>query len=354
VVKAHALILPVLTAAGCAAVSIPGFLPETSQGVDGPIKGCCAGDSGSVTGAGGTSAGGAQASPQPLASPAPAGVVQATIPVGPAPRGLALDHRGRVWVAVSGGGQVARLADDKVAERLSAPGPVDLAFDATGSVWVASNGGVFGFDASGSPLVGASDGTAEAVGVSGSFLFATFPKDGAIRRYPIGRSGLGTAVTLPGSAGAPRDLLVDPVGRLWVALGETNAVARYDAPAATPSAPVLVFNAGGDPGGLAKDNSNRILVIGNNTIVSVSEGAPRTLLNNSLLAGATRMAVDRGGIIWAAASSGNRLVGVTGEGKLASPSPTGLAGPADVLVDPVGRLWVSNELGGTVTRLSGS
>ncbi|MBM3460001.1 MAG: hypothetical protein FJX77_15885, partial [Armatimonadetes bacterium] len=154
--------------------------------------------------------------------------------MGQNPRGLALDLQGRVWVAVAGTGAIARIDGTRVAQQISAPGAEDLAFDAGGRAWVAAGGGLFGFDASGSALQGAAGSGAEAVVASGEFVYAAFPKEGAIRRYAVTKAGLSAAFTLPGSSGTPRDLLMDRSGRLWAALGEANQVARYDAPAATP------------------------------------------------------------------------------------------------------------------------
>ncbi len=355
--KAHVPSLLALTGAACAAIASPGVPPggEMSQAVDVPATACCQADL-VVGGAAAGTSGGGGATPVPGASgaPQPAGTLQATIAVGTSPRGLALDGQGRVWVAVSGAGSLARLEGEKVAQRISVDAPVDLAFDAAGRAWVASDGGLFGFDASGSPLQAAAGGPAEAVAASGEFVYASFPKEGAVRRYPVSRLGLGAPITLPGGAGSPHDLLVDQGGRLWVALGDANLVARYDNPAATPSAPVLISGVGGDPRGLARDGANRVLSIGNSAIFTVSQATPRPLVVDSLLTGASRMAIDKGGVVWVAATTANRLVGVKADGTLASPAPLGLAAPADVVADSQGRLWVSNELGGTVMRFSGS
>jgi streptogramin lyase len=303
---------------------------------------------------GGTSGGGTPATPAPGAAPRKPATLLATVSVGQNPRGLALDLQGRLWVALAGTGAIARIDGIAIAQQISAPGAEDLAFDAGGRAWVAAGGGLFGFDASGSPLQGAAGSAAEAVVASGEFVYATFPKEGAIRRYSVTKAGLTGALTLPGSSGTPRDLLMDRSGRLWAALGEANQVARYDNPAATPSAPVLIPVAGGEPRGLAQEGSGRVLSIGNSSVVAVSDATPKVLVQNSLLAGAFRLAPDLSGTLWAPANGANRLVGIKTDGTLLPDPPAGLAAPWDAVVDRSGDVWVSNDAGGTVMRFKGS
>ncbi len=302
----------------------------------------------------GAGTGAAEPTPGPGASRSAPGTLLATIPVGVSPRGLALDSGGRVWAAVSGSDMIARLDGNAVAQRISVTAPNDLAFDAAGRAWVATGGGVLGFDATGSPLQGAAGSAAEAIVASGEFVYASFPREGVIQRYGVTRLGLSAGMTLPGSAGSPRDLLIDDQGRLWAALGAVNLVARYGNPAATPSAPTLIGNVGGDPSGLARDATGGILAVGNSSVVAVSGATPSILIQNSFLMGGQRLAVDRGGTIWVAANTANRLVGVKAGGTLTDNLPVGLAGPWDVVVDRQGDVWVSNEAGGTVMRFSGS
>lgn len=304
------------------------------------------------TSGGSSSAPASPSAASPAARPSP-GTLLGTVAVGLSPRGLALDPEGRVWAAVKGSDIVVRLEGNAVSQRIGVGSPEDLAFDGSGRMWVATSAGVLGFDSSGAPLQGAAGQAAEAVVASGEFVYAAFPSEGVIRRHALTRQGLSAGVTLPGSAGTPRDLLVDKAGRLWAALGSANLVARYDAPAATPSAPVLIGSAGGDPSGLASDATGRLFVVGNGAIVEVRDGSARTLVQDSLLAGGRRMAIDPSGSLWVAANASNRLVRVTPEGKVAG-GATGLAGPWDVVVDRHGDVWVSNESGGTVMRFAGS
>ncbi|MBU6428245.1 MAG: hypothetical protein KGR26_04495 [Cyanobacteria bacterium REEB65] len=304
---------------------------------------------GGSSGVGGASppGGGATAAPAP-----PSGTLLATVAVGQGPRGMAFDSAGHLWVALHDSNSIVSLTGSAVSPRLSVSSPTALAFDSFGHVWIGTDGGIFGFDASGSPLAAAAGSPVEAVTIAGGMLFATYPSEGVVRRFPIASSGLGTGTDLPATGGEPHDLVFDSTGRLWVAAGSSNQVARYDQPLASGSVAVPVrVPCGFDAEGLAVSATGSVYVLGNSTIASVSTTEPAVVAQDSHLVGAVRMASDAKGRFWAAGRQINQLVRVVPPATVSPLAPT-LSAPYDVQISPAGSVWVSSEGNGSVYEFS--
>ena len=296
--------------------------------------------------------GGGGVAPGTVSSPAPAGTRLAAIPVGPGPRGLALDPRGNVWVAVHDAGTVVEIAGGEASRSIAVPDPDALAFDASGDVWVGTDSGIRGFSASGLPLGSVDDPAVEAIAVASGSVYASLPSIGAVRSYAIDGTTLGPGMTLAAGGGTPHDLLVDRAGRLWVADGEANQVARYDRPDQSAAAPELLY-CGFAAEGLAMDASGSVYVLGNSTIAEVSASPSVTIAQDSRLVGADRMAADATGRFWVAARNINQVVLVSASGSVSTPAAYVFA-PFDVLVDASDSVWVSSEGSGQVDEFSGS
>ncbi len=296
--------------------------------------------------------GGGSSTPAVGSSPLPTGTQLASIPVGPGPRGLALDPAGNVWVAVHDAGTVVEIAGGEASQSIAVPGPDALAFDASGDIWVGTDSGISGFSASGQPLGSIADPAVEAIAVASGSVYASLPSIGVVRSYAIDGTGLAPGVTLASGGGTPHDLLVDKQGRLWVADGGANQVARYDNPGQGAAAPELFF-CGFDAEGLAMDASGSVYVLGNSTIADVSASPSVTIAQDSRMTGATRLAADASGRFWVAARNINQVGLVTATGSV-STLATSVFMPYDVLTDASDSVWVSSEGSGQVYEFSGT
>ncbi len=296
--------------------------------------------------------GGGGSAPAIGGSPAPTGSQLAAIPVGPDPRGLALDPSGRVWVAVHDAGTVVEIAGGEASRSIAVPDPDALAFDASGDLWVGTDSGIRGFSASGVPLGSVADPAVEGIAVASGSVYASLPSIGAVRAYAINGTTLGSGVTLISGGGTPHDLLVDRAGRLWVADGEANRVARYDQPDQSSVAPELRW-CGFDAEGLAMDASGSVYALGNSTIAEVSASPSVSIAQDSRMAGAVRMAADDQGRFWVAARTINQVALVQATGSV-STLATSVFTPFDVLRDASGSVWVSSEGSGQVDEFSGT
>lgn len=299
----------------------------------------------------GGSSGGAS-TPSATASVPPTGAALASFPVGADPRGLALDSRGFVWVAVHDSNTVVKIADGQASDSLSVVAPEALAFDATGDLWVGTDAGVYGFSPSGAPIGSVAGPAVEAIAVHGSTIVTSLPSLGVVRAFSWTGTSLGPGQDLVSGGGTPHDLLFDSSGNLWVAEGQANEVARYDAPVTADEAPALLA-CGCAPQGLTLDASGSVYAIGDSSLVDVSASPSIQVAQDSRLAGALRLAADTQGRFWVAGRSIDQIVLVT-PGASVSTLPTAISEPYDILMDLAGNAWVSSESNGQVVELSGS
>jgi DNA-binding beta-propeller fold protein YncE len=262
-----------------------------------------------------------------------------------APRGVAVDADGRLWVADTANHRVLRFdnaaskpngaaADGVLGQpsftvqpetflsvvRLSSP--VGVSVDAGGRLWVADDGSnqVLRFDAAAGKPNGA-------------------PADGL-----LGGTGDSTsAQTLRGASG----VAVDAGGRLWVADTWNHRVLRFDNAAAKPdsapadgllgnrsfssSMPLFGPDALNNPGGVAVDPATRKVFVADT-------------LNNRVLRFASRQEL----------TNGTAPEGVLGQPDFEGFSPSlgaqGMSIPAALELDADGRLWVADTGNNRVLR----
>ncbi len=264
--------------------------------------------------------------------------------------GIALDSSGNVWVADAGNnrvlefvkgtgfknGQAASLVLGQSSYTSNAPatsatgmyGPSDITFDSSGNLWVADyfNNRVLEF------VKGAGFKSDEAASIVLGQLSMT----------------TNTAATTPTGMYYPDALSFGPAGNLWVSDEVNNRV--------------LQFTKG--PG--FTDGEAASIVLGQPSFFSNTAATSATGMN--LPEG---LAIDSSGNVWASDYFNNRVLEflnpvksglVEGEAasivlgqtslttKIAATTPTGLRGPADVTIGPVGALWVADSANNRVLR----
>jgi DNA-binding beta-propeller fold protein YncE len=312
------------------------------------------------------------------------------------PTGVAVDAAGNVWAAdYSVPGAVSEFTPAGIPLSGSSgftggglAGPTAVAIDAAGNAWVADWDGGNGKTISelgpdGTPLSGS--GGFSGGGLLGPVALAVTPQS-ILWVANFGNSTLSwlTAdgqVSGPFSGGGlnfPVAIGVDAPGDVWVANQSGNSVSEFN-PAGTPLA--AAYTGGGltEPAGLALDPAGNVwvsdfatdaiseLVGGDTPSASCpatpgtgATGCPRSPAGGYTgggLAGPDGLAVDALGRVFITNFHGNSLTELAGTGAALSPAggytSRGLAQPYGLAIDAAGNVWVSDFATGALTEFLG-
>jgi uncharacterized protein (TIGR03437 family) len=291
-----------------------------------------------------------------------------------APRNLAVDGAGNLYISDFEGQRVYRLAPDGSLTTAAGTGvegtsgdggaairaqlayPAGLAVDAQGSLYIAdsrnhlirkvSRGVITSIAETATP-------TGLAFGQDGT-LWAADPSAGEILKIPPS----GPVTALPIAAG---DLTFSPLGILYAS---TNASAAGNTVLAiAPSGMATVFAGGGDlahgdggpaqdarlnqPAGVAFDASGNLYIAdrGNNRIRRISaDGTISTVAGTaSLLDAPSSVAADALGDLYVADTGNHRVLEIASDGSVTTAASKGLTSPVYAVPDSSGNVYIADD-----------
>lgn len=321
-----------------------------------------------------------------------AGAILATYAVGAQPWSLSYGPSGEAWVANRGANTVSRITAAGVVTTFAAPvgftwnDPRFTAVDPAGNVWISMYGddamvqldsagtqlatkGLFGqtgplgvvIDGSSEPWV-VCNGTRKLVHLLLTGAFFSDPLDAVVdasgnvwvtNNTNNTVSKITSADVLDGTfpVGAnPRGIDIDPSGNLWVANAGGNSISKLDSAGALVA--TYALGGGTNPYGVHCTADGRIWVACNGTAqVKILNGAGA--ITNTIAVGTqpTNLRYGPSGHVWVANYASNTVSRIH-TGTLAVSSFSVGSGPIDMVEVPSNNeVWVSNRLGGRLTRL---
>jgi streptogramin lyase len=298
-----------------------------------------------------------------------------------APKSIAVDSSGDVWVANGGNNSISKFSSSAGAISGAAGytggglnRPWGIAIDTGGNVWIADpinigSGAVSKFSSSGSALSGSSGYTGNglsdpfglAINGTGVVWVANQNTTSAFLGTGAGQSG---SPYVPGGGHDYYNIAIDSGGNVWMTdkVQPTGDVEKFT------SAGVVVasYTAGGQnlSWGVAIDSAAHVW-ISNNGNKSVTElnstGTAVANYTGGGLSGPQGLAVDGQGNVWVANNAGNSVTELNNSGAAFSPATTGFVGggmssPFSLAIDGSGNVWVSNNASGSnsVTEIVGA
>lgn len=233
--------------------------------------------------------------------PPPMATIAQEIAVGAAPRTLAFDAAGTLWVVNYKDASVTRIAADGTKQDVAVgESPLGLAIAPDGDVWVASYG----------------KGTVHRLNADGTVE----------REYPIGASPFGVAVAKDGS--------------VWATNYKDKTVSRLD-PA---TGALTTFPTGARPFGIALDAQGRAWVTNNagHSVTRLAEAAGQPGASFPTDRTPHHLAFDAAGTAWVTATGSDRLTHLDAQGTAIGSFETGGEAPWGLAAAPNGEVWVTN------------
>jgi PKD repeat protein len=296
---------------------------------------------------------------------------------GSAPKSLALDATGNVWVAnygSGGGASSVSMMTPLGVPATNSPfsgasyvnGVSSIAIDTGNNVWLANqdnssamelNASLSGSNYSINPVgaaltaIGLNSPSAVAVDASNNVWFANNGNNSVTKLPNSGCSTTSCATSYTGGGlNAPGGIALDSAGAAWVINGPGASVTKINAVGVLSN-----YTGGGvsSPASIAIDGLSNAWVT-DTTKSQISElnivGAavsPSAGYTGGGLTGSFANAIDGSGNVWAADVSGNRISALSAAGSGITPA-TGyqsvtLSAPVSLAIDASGNIWVANN-----------
>jgi streptogramin lyase len=285
-----------------------------------------------------------------------------------APRGIAVDGSGNVWVTNFSGASVSKFSPTGAAQSGSSgftvgglEVPIGIAIDNASNVWVANHTGssISKLDSSGSAVSGASGytggGLNGAYGIaidSGGHIWVTNQTGNSISEFSSGGSPLTSSNGIAtGGLNAPLLLAVDVSGNVWVTNNNGDTISEFDSSGSPFAGSPFAGGGLASPGEIAIDGAGDAWVA-NNYAAAISEfnssgspvsGAPFT---GGGLDAPFGVAIDGQGNIWVTNTGASSIAEFTPSGTPISGgngfTAAGLDGPYTLAIDGSSNIWVTN------------
>ena len=291
---------------------------------------------------------------------------------GSAPRQIAIDGPGNIWITnFNSGGTNSTLSKINT---LGVPqngspfhtnmnGASALAIDVANDAWVGNtgNGTLVAYSNLGGPFFGPVSGLNTPLAMafdSNDFLWISNNGGSSVAEFnPGNQSFISTGFT--GGIITPFAIALDTAGNAWVANASTVTELSVFGTASSASP----INSGGiaSPSGIAIDGSSNVWISNNSTGNLAELNSAGTALSGSGYSGgglgpSNGVAIDGAGNVWVTDRTLNRLTEFNSSGTALTPS-TGyqggsLNGPKALAIDGSGNIWVANNAGTTTGSIT--
>lgn len=295
---------------------------------------------------------------------------------GTAPKALALDGTGNVWIAnyATGGSSssVSLLsplgvpaANSPYSGAASVNGVTALAVDSNNQVWLANhdNNSVAALSATttnSQTTIQTNSGPFGSIGLSspsgiavdaGNNIWVANNGNNSITKMPNAGCANPQCVTsyTGGGLNGPNAIALDSTGLAWITNTTGGSITRID-----PNGSLANFTGAGlsNPAAVVVDGSSNVWVTDATLpLVSKLSGAgaaisPSSGFTGGGLTGATAAAIDGAGNLWTADATGNRISVLSSAGSSLTPSTgytdSSLSSPVALAIDASGNVWVAN------------
>jgi streptogramin lyase len=298
-----------------------------------------------------------------------------------APRSIAVDVLGNIWVANNGANSISEFSSSGIAISGSAGytggglnAPWGIAIDAAGNVWVTDpisigNGAVSRFSSSGAAIAGSpytGNGLSDPFGLA---ISSTGVVWAANQKTTSAFANNGTAQGFYTPSGSTHDyynIAIDSSENVWM----TDKESPGDVEKFTKAGTIVASYAGGPQNlswGVAIDSTAHVWISnsGNNSVTELnSTGSLVANYTGGGLSTPQGLAVDGLGNVWVAnyllttGKPGNSVTELNNKGAAFSPT-TGFMGgamssPFSLAIDGSGSVWVSNNSSNSVTEIVGA